>query len=500
MTFDPGDAPDVSGDSLLTLWKVGRVGLPRIARVYRDALAGLAPADHPDGLGGEVVPLWMKVRAEFAFILTLCADRIEATGEAVRRAIAGYTGSDADGADPATAAGRELWRRIHDPLEVDPADPEQNPPAVAEVPTAAPGAPADTDHLAGLTARAEALHRLAVEKKKADEKAYGEWVQARFADYEQKVERSYRDWYTTHEDLIKSGSVTDADELRPPAYHKELRGEGTTTAELKTAYDKHVEESCAWIVPAFREWAAVDPDALTAHVAAIGRTEARLGDGEVLRLANGAQLDLAAQWTGSYCANLRNFLGALLIVPGNQQAVARTLRELLEAEQALWRQAQGNIVALADKACEAIEAIEDDSKPETRTYLTILSAVAWIAGAALAIPSGGVSIYAGVVTFNAIAAVSGAAAGMLPSGSPRSLSADSVDGVLENVTRVLAEARSDLAKREQDVVSALRHNHEALSRLRRPAQDATINSPVTPAQPTIVNAKPGQLRGGLHPR
>jgi hypothetical protein len=105
-----------------------------------------------------------------------------------------------------------------------------------------------------------------------------------------------------------------------------------------------------------------------------------------------------------------------------------------------------------------------------------------------------------VVTFNAIAAVSGAAAGMLPSGSPRSLTADSVDGVLENVSRVLAEARLDLAKREQEVVSALRHNQEALAQLRRPAQDAAINSALTPAQPTIVDAKPGQRSRGLHPR
>jgi hypothetical protein len=102
--------------------------------------------------------------------------------------------------------------------------------------------------------------------------------------------------------------------------------------------------------------------------------------------------------------------------------------------------------------------------------------VAWIAGAALAIPSGGVSTYAGVVTFNAIAAVSGAAASMLPSCSPRPLGADSVDGVLENVSQVLAEARSDLAERENDVASALRHNLAALAQLRRPAEDAAVNS------------------------
>ena len=72
---------------------------------------------------------------------------------------------------------------------------------------------------------------------------------------------------------------------------------------------------------------------------------------------------------------------------GNQRAVARTLRELLEAEQALYRQAQGNMFQLADKVRPAIEATGQEGPPEHRTHLTILSAVAWIAGAALAIPS-----------------------------------------------------------------------------------------------------------------
>jgi hypothetical protein len=71
---------------------------------------------------------------------------------------------------------------------------------------------------------------------------------------------------------------------------------------------------------------------------------------------------------------------------------------------------------LADNVRLAIESSGDEGKPEHRTHLTILSAVAWIAGAALAIPSGGASVYAGVVTLNAIAAVSGAAASLLPTG------------------------------------------------------------------------------------
>ena len=158
------------------------------------------------------------------------------------------------------------------------------------------------------------------------------------------------------------------------------------------------------------------------------------------------------------------------------------------------------MLQLAGNVRVAIEGSGEEGKPETRTHLTILSAVAWIAGAALAIPSGGASLYAGVVTLNAIAAVSGAAASLRPTGSGKSLSADTVDGVLEKMSEVIAQARSDLAEREKDITSALQHNLEALASLRRQAEDAKVNSPVMPAQPTIVDAALGHISNSLHPR
>jgi hypothetical protein len=309
--------------------------------------------------------------------------------------------------------------------------------------------------------------------------AYGEWAEA----YEQWSEQRPRH---------------GADGRPRP--DQPLQLDRIATSGLKAAYDKEVESSYEWIVPAFGEWAASDPDAFAEHIAAIRSVEGRLGDGETLRLATSAQINLASQWDGAHCTNLRNFLGTLLVVPGNQQAVARTLRELLEAEQALYRQAQKNMLQLADNVRPAIESSGDEGKPEHRTHLTILSAVAWIAGAALAIPSGGASLYAGVVTLNAIAAVSGAAASLLPAGTGKSLSADTVDEVLKKMSEVMTQARSDLAEREKDITAALQHNLAALKSLRRQAEDAKINSPVVPAQPAIADAAPGQISSRLHPR
>ena len=328
--------------------------------------------------------------------------------------------------------------------------------------TLAPGRPRRPrrpGYLAELTRKAEAVQRLAIAKKKDDPRAFGDWIDHQFRADSDKLTTAYGQWAEAYEQWQEQRPRHGGD--GPPPPDKPLQLDRIPTSELKAAYDKEVESSYDWIVPAFREWAASDPDVFTGHIAAMRGVEGRLGDGEALRLATSAQINLASQWDGAHCTNLRNFLGALLVVPGNQQAVARTLRELLEAEQALYRQAQGNMLQLADNVRPAIEASGDERKPETRTHLTILSAVAWIAGATLAIPSGGASLYAGMVTLNAIAAVSGAAASLLPAGSAKSLSADTVDGVLEKTSEVMAQARSDLAEREKDITSALQHNLEA---------------------------------------
>ena len=118
-----------TGTALLTLWKVGRVELPRVTKVYRDALACLDGTQSTDVAGpGEVFALWAKARGELRRALVLSAGRTEAASDAVCRAIAEYTGTDADGRQSRTGPGQELWQKINDPREVDPQDPEQNPP------------------------------------------------------------------------------------------------------------------------------------------------------------------------------------------------------------------------------------------------------------------------------------------------------------------------------------------------------------------------------------
>ena len=513
---------EATGGELLTLWKVGRVELPRIAQVYLDAIDGLATARDaaaayfepsaagaPESTGSQVGPAWQRVCDELTDTLSQCARNTLAGGDAVGRAISEHTRTDADGTGSPTAPGQDLACRIHDPNEVDPADPDQNPvgePAtVAQADDRAPATeghgrpPAESGYLAGVTRMAESIKRLAIDKQKADDKAFEDFVKARYQQYAYDVTASWKEWESAYaewrtEQHAHKSAATSAPE-RPPA-----TASSAMMAAAREEYVKHLEEAYAWIVPAFQAWAAHDPDTLTPGIAAIQGVEYRLGDGQAVRFASSAQINLASQWDGSYCTNLRNFLASFLIMPGNQQTIARTLRELLEAEQALYRQAQGNMLQLAEKAEEAIKACGTENRPETRTFLTILSAVTWIAGAALAIPSGGASIYAGVVTFNAVAAVTGAAASLLPGGDPKSIGADRVDDVLKKVSQVMQEARSQITAREQDIVTALEHNHRTLAAVRERSAATATAGPVTPSEPTIISAEPGQISAHLHPK
>ena len=288
MVADANDA-GATGTALLTLWKVGRVELPRITKVYRDAVAGLDGARNADVAGpGEVFALWVKVRGELRRVLVLSARRTEAASDAVCRAIVEYTGADADGRKSSAVAGQELWRKINDPREVDPEDPEQNPPPAAPPRGTAQDDPyarnagagataasaATPGYLAELTTKAEAVKHLAIAKKKDDPRAFGDWIDHQFRAYSDKLNTSYGEWAEAYEQWQKQRPRQGADGPPPPD-QPSLQLDRIPTSELKAAYDKEVESSYEWIVPAFQEWAASDPDVFTEHIAAIRGVEGR---------------------------------------------------------------------------------------------------------------------------------------------------------------------------------------------------------------------------------
>lgn len=95
--------------------------------------------------------------------------------------------------------------------------------------------------------------------------------------------------------------------------------------------------------------------------------------------------------------------------------------------------------------------------------------------------------------------MSGAAASLLPGGDPKSLDADTVDGVLAKMSQVMTDAREHLAAKLNDILAALTHNQAALAALRQD-ETAAVATPVTPSRPVILDARQGGIGAHLHPK
>ncbi len=287
---------EVTGGELLTLWKVGRVELPRIAQVYLDAIDGLAvargaaaayfqppDAGAPDSTAGQVGPAWQRVCDELTETLSLCARNTLAGADAVGRAITEHTGSDGDGTGSLTEPGQDLWRRIHDPYEIDPADPDQNPAGqratagqVDDHALASEGLrklPAESGYLFEVTRTAESIKRLVIDKQKTDDKAFEDFAKERFQQYTENVETSWKEWERAYtewrtERQAHEPAMTSGPPQRPPATPG-----SRLIAAVREEYEKQLEISYDWIVRAFQAWAAHDPDALTPGITAIKAAE-----------------------------------------------------------------------------------------------------------------------------------------------------------------------------------------------------------------------------------
>jgi hypothetical protein len=263
---------EVTGGELLTLWKVGRVELPKIAQVYLDAIDGLAAArgaaaaffqppaaGAPESTAGQVGPAWQRVCDELTETLSLCARSTLAGADAVGRAITEHTRTDADGTGSPTEPGRDLWRRIHDPNEIDPADPDQNParqPATgAEVDDHALASerlsrpPAESSYLSQVTRTAESIKRLVIDKQKTDEKAFDDFVKARSQRYADDVQASWKEWQRAYTEWRTQQHAHERAMTPGPPQRPAATPSSTLIAAVREEYEKQLEDSYDWIVP-----------------------------------------------------------------------------------------------------------------------------------------------------------------------------------------------------------------------------------------------------------
>lgn len=174
-------ASEVTGGDLLTLWKVSKVHLPRVADVFGtasqllgsggDGGEGTADAadaftsegrpsdiayyhergnhakrpsyDQPSKPGGDTGPIyphWVQLRNELQYLTATTAQYALDASDAVNTALNMFRGVDEDNAGATTDVGKEFDAMIEDPNWVDPNRPENNPP---DEPPAEPEYPTD---------------------------------------------------------------------------------------------------------------------------------------------------------------------------------------------------------------------------------------------------------------------------------------------------------------------------------------------------------------------
>jgi hypothetical protein len=196
--------------------------------------------------------------------------------------------------------------------------------------------------------------------------------------------------------------------------------------------------------------------------------------------------DATQDWQGTAANQFRNdFLKDIPTIVANQTALAKTLRSVALANAGLLLAARKDAQELAIKAKAAFDSFEPGGVDEgVTTGFAVIAALATIAaGIAAAIPSGGTSLAAGLTI---VAGVSSAASLAEEKADPIGLGADTVQGIIGNVSDAVNKILLTLEDGEDKLVG------EVLT----PSYLVTLEHPdlFVASRPTLIGAPSGDFR------
>jgi len=162
--------------------------------------------------------------------------------------------------------------------------------------------------------------------------------------------------------------------------------------------------------------------------------------------------DYLAEWDGDAArAFKQNFLDPFPFHTAAQFNIAAVLRGAVEAERAIWHAARLDVAAIAQEGIEALDRLGDCGKNEWTIGYTVVAAVAFVAGAALAPLTAGGSL--------ALVAVGSAAsvAAVVPPEDPEPIqfSGETPPQVVDEVMRGLSELVNRVGQQEAKIASAM---------------------------------------------
>lgn len=256
-------------------------------------------------------------------------------------------------------------------------------------------------------------------------------------------------------------------------------------------YMDSIDSMFGEIETAFMRFAEPDPADFDDLIAEIQEVEDRLATGEAETSAASALSALSSDWDGAFSTNLSTaFFGPMEVIPQNLRVVAQTVRETLEANQAVFKTAQNNLYVLGQKTVEALETVTDKDPDDTKFGLAILAAVTAIGAAALAIPTGGTSValYVGAVSLTTVSASATVASGLIPPEEPKPLGGETVDEVIANMYDGIQQAYSDINTAEDDIIKVLSDNYDEITEYTQQATKEKQASLLSPMRPSIADA------------
>ncbi|TWJ08089.1 hypothetical protein LX16_4309 [Stackebrandtia albiflava] len=256
-----------------------------------------------------------------------------------------------------------------------------------------------------------------------------------------------------------------------------------------------VREQLAWIPDHFEREADPEPDNFEGISDAVNTTMSKLGGGDSASADPNIAFSAKAQaeieeWDGVFSENFQNgFTIPFPTIVQNQAAVAKMLNDSLGAIVNVYRGKRRDYSELADQTIAALKNCGARDGGDEKMGLTILGAVAGIAAAALAIPSGGTSLYVGGIVLATIAGSAAIGGETVPKEKNLALGAPTVMEVISNMISRQSDIYTAVYDQEEKIAGVLDGNYELLTSVRQLGAAKRIATPLTPLRPSIADAE-----------
>ncbi|GAA4925203.1 hypothetical protein [Stackebrandtia albiflava] len=256
-----------------------------------------------------------------------------------------------------------------------------------------------------------------------------------------------------------------------------------------------VREQLAWIPDHFEREADPDPESFQGISDAVNATMSKLGGGDSssadpnLSFTDKAQAEME-EWDGVFSENFQNgFTIPFPTIVQNQAATAKMLNDALDGLINVYRGKRRDYSELADQTIAALKNCGARDGGDEKMGLTILGALTGIAGAALAIPSGGTSLAVTGLVLATIGASASIGGEFVPEEKNLALGAPTVMEVISNMISRQSDIYTAVYDQEEKIAGVLDGNYELLTSVRQLGAAKGLATPLTPLRPSIADAE-----------